>query len=63
MLYIAISRKNSLTTSRDTGSGIVRQNYVNEYKKWHKNKITYMPLNMNKIFENRPFPIQDKVML
>ncbi len=59
ILYNALSRKNSLTTSKKTNlKSKVRLNYKKKYKKWHRNKKLYI----NYPLEKRPFSV-NKIML
>jgi hypothetical protein len=57
VMYYALNRPNSLTTTKRTGSGSVpRREYVKSFKNWHKSaKKLYMPFPL----KNRPFPVNN----
>lgn len=58
-LYFALNRKNSLTNSKKTGNGLIRDKYKNNYQKWHNSsKILYIEYPLL----NRPFSV-DSIML
>lgn len=68
ILYFAMKRKNSLTTSKKTGQTgkgrLIRKKYVVLYKRWHRRKlVSYMPLNFEKKYKCRTFPIPDITIL